>query len=145
MGKPKLVPDGRSIPNECRGSCFKSSWQPMTALISDREEVVGVDNTAAINVVQEVAPIDSLPTVCLDLVLIGSSNPPVTIHIAIQDTDRDRGTGQDVALVVVHAVQGDYDILLITGSGALHDDVVGIAAVNRRAGDCAAAARRTIN
>ena len=79
----------------------------MTALISDREEVVGVDNTAAIDVVQEVAPIHSLPTVGLDLILIGSSDSPVTVDIAIQDTDRDRGAGQGIALVVVHAVQGD--------------------------------------
>jgi len=50
---------------------FKSSWQPITALLSDRKEVVGIDNTAAIDVVQEVAPIHGLPTVCLDLVLIG--------------------------------------------------------------------------
>ena len=70
---------------------------------------------------------------------------PVTIQIAIKDTNRDRGAGQGIALVVVHAVQGDYDILLVTGSGALHDDVVGIAAVNRRADDCAAAARRAIH
>jgi len=84
--------------------CFKSSWQPITALLSDRKKVVGVDNTAAIDVVQEVAPIHGLPTVCFDLILIGSSDSPVTIDIAIQDTDRDRGAGQGIALVVVHAV-----------------------------------------
>ena len=117
----------------------------MTALISDREEVVGVDNTAAIDVVQEVAPIDGLPTVCLELILIGSSDSPVTIDIAIQDTDRDRGAGQGIAQVIVHAVQGNYDILLVAGSIALHDDVVGVAAVNRRADDCAATASRAIH
>ena len=117
----------------------------MTALLSEREKVVGVDNTAAIDVVQEVAPIDGLPTVCLELILIGSSDPPVTIDIAIQHTDRDRGAGQGIALVIVHAVQGDYDILLVAGSIALHDDVVGITAVNRRANDCAATAGRAID
>ena len=76
----------------------------MTALISDRKEIVGVDNTAAIDVVHEVASIYGLPTVCLDLILIASSDSPVTIDIAIQDTDRDRGTGQGIALVAVHAV-----------------------------------------